>query len=68
MGSQASYDDFFVILRVSTQIFTFVFLCFAFGRSLFLFQGLGLAMLSPPAQLEVDKFPHHKGLCEADGG
>lgn len=25
-------------------------------------------MLSPPAQLKVDKFPHHKGLCEADGG
>lgn len=25
-------------------------------------------MLSPPAQLEVDKFPHHEGLCEADGG
>lgn len=24
-------------------------------------------MLSPPTQLEVDKFPHHKGLGEADG-
>ena len=25
-------------------------------------------MLSPPAQLKVDKFPHHEGLSEADGG
>lgn len=25
-------------------------------------------MLSPPAQLEVDKFPHHESLSEADGG
>lgn len=24
-------------------------------------------MLSPPTQLEVDKFPHHEGLSEADG-
>jgi len=24
-------------------------------------------MLSPPAQLEVDKFPHHEGLSDADG-
>ena len=24
-------------------------------------------MLPPPAQLEVDKFPHHEGLSEADG-
>lgn len=35
---------------------------------MFLFQGLSLGMLSPPAQLEVDKFPHHEGLSEADGG
>lgn len=25
-------------------------------------------MLPPPAQLKVDKFPHHEGLSEADGG
>lgn len=25
-------------------------------------------MLSPPTQLKVDKFPHHEGLSEADGG
>lgn len=33
-----------------------------------LFQGLSLGMLSPPAQLKVDKFPHHEGLSEADSG
>lgn len=25
-------------------------------------------MLSPPAQLKIDKFPHHEGLSEADSG
>lgn len=49
------------------SLLTFVFLWFALGRSLFLFQGLSLAVLSPPAQLKVDKFPHHEGLSEADG-
>lgn len=24
-------------------------------------------MLSPPAKLEVDEFPHHEGLSEANG-
>lgn len=50
------------------SLLTFVFLRFALGRNLFLFQGLSLGMLSPPAQLKVDKFPHHEGLSEADGG
>lgn len=49
------------------SLLTFVFLWFALGRSMFLFQGLSLAVLSPPAQLKVDKFPHHEGLSEADG-
>lgn len=35
---------------------------------MFLFQGLSMGMLPPPAQLKVDKFPHHEGLSEADGG
>lgn len=47
-------------------LFTFLFLWFALSRNLFLFQGLSLAVLSPPAQLEIDKLPHHEGLCEAD--
>lgn len=51
----------------TSLLLTFVFLCFALGRNLFLFQGLSLGMLPPPAQLEVDKFPHHEGLSEADG-
>lgn len=48
-------------------LLTFVSLWFALGRNLFLFQGLSLSMLSPSSQLEVDKFPHHEGLSEADG-
>lgn len=35
---------------------------------MFLCQVLSLGVLSPPTQLEVDKFPHHEGLSEADGG
>lgn len=34
---------------------------------MFLLLGLSLGVLSPPAQLKVDKFPHHEGLREADG-
>lgn len=54
------------ILRA--RALTFIFLWFALGGNLFLFQGLSLGMLSPPAQLKVDKFPHHEGLSEADSG
>lgn len=46
---------------------TFVFLWFALSRNRFLFQSLSLAVLSPSAELEIDKLPHHKGLGEADG-
>lgn len=49
------------------HLHTFVFLWFALGRNLFLFQGLSLGVLSPATQLKVDKFPHHEGLCKADG-
>lgn len=45
---------------------TFVFLRLALRGSWFLLQGLSLGILSPPAQLEVDEFPHHKGLSDAD--
>lgn len=47
---------------------TFVFLRFALGGSWLLFQGLSLAVFSPPTKLEVDEFPHHENLREADGG
>lgn len=33
----------------------------------FLFCGLVLAVLPPLFQLEVDEFPHHPGLRQADG-
>lgn len=41
---------------------------FALGADRLPLGGLGLAVLPPLLQLEVDEFPHHPGLCEADSG
>lgn len=57
----------FLLFHQRSHPLTFVFLGFALRGRLFLFQGLGVGMLSPPAQLEVDKLPHHEGLREANG-
>lgn len=67
-ASMAICIQYAFFLCVPFCLLTFVLLWFALGRSLFLFQSLGLGMLSPPAQLKVDEFPHHEGLSEADPG